>query len=368
MNEPSLNPAGPVAVQGASSGETVVPAPPSQVTPGPVASARKSGLLIRNLLAIAALCVATSFWVLSCTSWFPVVGGLLGLGGVLAWVGFISGLLTDESKNILRAEFETRVAYKPSTWRWCLGLFAVLLFVASFFGTIELRSFVNKEALVYRPHPTSSAARSASELLDVLSPFERTRRLVLTGWGERRFRVRVGGLPYEDVPVRSLFPTQLAIPASFGRRPLVLVRADSVLTANAGDPERHYALVVAVDGKVVGLIRQFSGNSVWVGCNDDVEIPESLRQSWRREFSDVPLAWLSPVSLSAGRAIEVNQTVKAWLIGDASKIPEDQEVDPAYFSNLLIIGQATERVRLDNDRILEIVVTPGSGGGNEITG
>jgi hypothetical protein len=63
------------------------PAPASVIAPSPVAaglavpqSTAPSGdtrLILRNLAAIGGLGVLILFWVLACTDWFPVVGGLL---------------------------------------------------------------------------------------------------------------------------------------------------------------------------------------------------------------------------------------------------------------------------------------------------
>lgn len=56
------------------------------------AEADKPRLFAFNLVTLLVLGVALSFWTLYYTEAFPVVGGLLGLTGVFAWIGFIASL------------------------------------------------------------------------------------------------------------------------------------------------------------------------------------------------------------------------------------------------------------------------------------
>ena len=52
-----------------------------------------------NLFTLLAIGVVTSGWILYYTDYFPVVGGLLGLGGLFAWVAFLSNIIDENRKK-----------------------------------------------------------------------------------------------------------------------------------------------------------------------------------------------------------------------------------------------------------------------------
>jgi hypothetical protein len=54
-----------------------------------------SPLFVTNLLAILAVGVSFCAWILHYTEWFPAIGGILALGGVLSWLAFVSRILPD---------------------------------------------------------------------------------------------------------------------------------------------------------------------------------------------------------------------------------------------------------------------------------
>ena len=58
----------------------------------------KPRLVAANLVLLLAAGVAFCFWTIRFTDWFPVVGGLLGLTGAFAWIGFISSVIRDERR------------------------------------------------------------------------------------------------------------------------------------------------------------------------------------------------------------------------------------------------------------------------------
>src|SRR4051794_1742544 len=79
------------------------PAPPGQLR-----------YFVRNIVCLTVTGVAISLWLVQYTDFFPMVGGLLGLTGIFAWVAFLSNLVSDERKKELQAEIERRALVVPT--------------------------------------------------------------------------------------------------------------------------------------------------------------------------------------------------------------------------------------------------------------
>ncbi len=60
----------------------------------------EQGCYLLNLLLLVATGILLSAWTLYYTDLFPLVGGLLGLGGLFAWITFHSHLITEERYRI----------------------------------------------------------------------------------------------------------------------------------------------------------------------------------------------------------------------------------------------------------------------------
>ena len=58
---------------------------------------------IRNLALLSVCDVALSEWTLYYLDWFPVIGGLLGLGGLFAWLAFLANLISDRRGSSVRS-------------------------------------------------------------------------------------------------------------------------------------------------------------------------------------------------------------------------------------------------------------------------
>jgi hypothetical protein len=314
-------------------------------------------LLAKNLLALGGLGVGVSLWVLACTSWFPVVGGLLGLGGAFAWFAFISGLLTEERKNQLRAEVERVVLLRPALWKRVGGTTLGLGLLASLFGTVELRSIRGEELQILQVRAAADSAVPDERDTEVLPPLGRSRRLVFTGWTGRAFRVRIAGLPSRQIDVGPIVPTRLTVPGSFERHPLVVIRADEVLTANASDPDRRYSLAVSLGRKVIGWLPEFRGNTVWVGCDADVLLPESLQERWRREVANPPLLWSMPLSLAPETVLAPGEKAEAWILRRAAGLKTGMSVASPLFRSENIVGYGSREITVQ-ERIVEVVLGP----------
>ena len=98
-------------------------------------------LVIGNLSLLIIVGLSISWWVLYFTDYFPVVLGLLGLGGFFAWIAFVINILSDDRKKQFQEYFDKFILQKGWTISMLIGL---LLFgwivVAPNFGTLIVDS------------------------------------------------------------------------------------------------------------------------------------------------------------------------------------------------------------------------------------
>ena len=65
-----------------------------------------------NLFTLLATGVVTSGWILYYTDYFPIVGGLLGLGGLFAWIAFLSNIIDPNRKKQFQVCFDEKFLRK----------------------------------------------------------------------------------------------------------------------------------------------------------------------------------------------------------------------------------------------------------------
>jgi hypothetical protein len=302
--------------------------------------------------------VGISLWVLTCTDWFPVVGGLLGLGGAFAWIAFVSGLLTEDRKKALQLDFEKAVLLRPGLWKTVAGLAFAFGIGVSLFGTVELRSLDAKEQRVLQVQRASSSVPADEREAWILPPFESSRKLVFTGWQFQDLRVRVEGLPVETFRVGPVIPARITVPASFKLRKIAIVRADKTITEAVAAPARLYYLAVTLDDIVIGFLAEpFRGRSVWVGCHSDTELPDQLIEQWGRETPNIPLPWLSPQSLAEEISLDRGKRIEGWLLRDVTGLKVGARIDSPQFRNENVIYRQGVDLAT-RDRLLEIVLKP----------
>lgn len=285
-----------------------------------------------NLTLLIGLGLLVSWWFLHYTSLFPVIGGLLGLGGVLAWAAFVSGLITDERKEQLQHAFEDRVLLSRTTPIVLLTLGLGWATVFSFFGSVEvaaIRDAVNRTVEVYPAGAGSGEAVTArggtQELLrELFLPARGSSRFVLpTPWlGSRTYRIRVSGLPSAEVEVRAWRRRMVTVPDSFVTRPVLLLWPSPaignqlrVLLDEGGRARltvRLYENTEAEQPAEARALEDYAGEAVWVGYDREYELPQDVLDRWSRTTVDPEVAerWRSPraiggVALKAGQRVEV---------------------------------------------------------------
>ena len=262
--------------------------------------------------------VAASGWVLYYTHWFPVIGSLLGLGGLFAWVAFMSGLLTDDRKKQFQKAFENRVLLSERVWISVLILAALFALFATMHGSIVFHSLADDQGRKVEIRTSGPDGELVHELF--VPPREVQKRLVFTGWGRRGFEIKAAGLPATRIDVAPLGRTIVLSPSSFHARPVLLLRPDPRVSNNA--EQNPLRLVVWRGDKEIGSIAAgvYRGEAVWVGCDPDVQVPEQVTARWRLEMlrdnisQEVLARWASPLALATATGLQARDPMRAALL------------------------------------------------------
>jgi hypothetical protein len=294
-------------------GPAVADTPPDAALPPPELSR-----VFANLVFLVVLGVGISAWILIYTDWFPIVGGLLGLGGLFAWIAFVSGLLTKERKEQLQEKFDASFLQSHRTR---LALIAVaLLFAlwASRHGTVVVQSLGDEHARTLTITRDPPPKRTAFQRLPLhLPPRSVQKVLVATGWTGRTYRVKLSGLPAIRVKVASLGWLPVASPTKFLAHLALLIRPTERVSANM--ERMPMRLEITRGGKTWCIPKgKYRGETVWVGCEADVVVPDRLINRWRLEpgAEQNMLRWMTPLSLGEGVELEKGDRVQIALRRD----------------------------------------------------
>jgi hypothetical protein len=133
---------------------------------------------------------------------------------------------------------------------------------------------------------------------------------------------------------------RLAIPGSF-LRPVVLLRPEPKLYGELAT--LPMTLVVTV-GDVSRSIKEYHGETVWIGCERDVDIPASLVEQWRTELAESkrPLFlrnWLRSVDLEPGLEIKPGDEVQVEIKQQESPEIESPAVPSSYVKARFRVSQ-----------------------------
>lgn len=314
-----------------------------------------SPLFVTNLMAILVVGVALCAWILYYTEWFPAIGGLLALGGVLSWLAFVSRVLPNHRLEALQTWADRAILCSRITLTVLVLLAVVGLASASFLGTVQVESLRESTDRFLRVHPVNSSPGDEVRL----RAGEAFRRPVWTSlWNPATLRVKVSGYPDEVVTVRPWRREALSVPASF-ERPVVLLRPTVDLFDAVHNSPRRLSVRVAFPkglsssrppreflAQPDGQPLQFDGRSLWIGCDEDVDIPLRLEAAWRAELgasqrSSMINYWLHPraltgerLALETGSEIQVtlfdhegNKSVQEFVVRKQSDFLQEEKLD-----------------------------------------
>ncbi len=314
-----------------------------------------SPLYVTNLVAILLAGVSFCAWILYYTEWFPAIGGLLALGGVLSWLAFVSRVLPNHRLEALQTWADRAILCSRTTLAVLVLLAAAGLAFASFLGTVQVESVRESADRFLLVHPADSPPGEEVRL----RAGEVFRGPVWTSfWSPAALRVKVSGYPDELVTVRPWRREMLSVPASF-ERPVVLLRPTVDLFDLVHNSPRRLSVRVTFPGgrphsrpprefltEPDGKPLQFDGRSLWVGCDEDVDIPLRLEAAWRAELaasqrSSMINYWLHPraltgehLRLETGSEIHVtlydqegNKSVQQFVVRKQSDFLQEEKLD-----------------------------------------
>lgn len=240
---------------------------------------------IRSLALLSVCGVALSGWTLYYTDWFPVIGGLLGLGGLFAWLAFLANLISDERKAEFQEAFDAHILQeRRRVWRVVAVVGLIFVGPIPFWGTLEIESLGEEKSRIVeiRAHDASGAYDGPADARELVSPRGTVKLRVFTGWfGTSRHYVKADGLPGIVVTMPRFGRQTISLPSSFQKRAVVLARpAFNILGILRKTP---FNLTVTVNGKPFGSIDNYRGELIWLGAEADVEVPTELAARWNAE-------------------------------------------------------------------------------------
>ncbi len=279
---------------------------------------------IFNLIATVVLGVCFCWWVFHFTDWFEAVVSLLALGGVFSWIAFISRLLPEERQKALQAWADETVLCSKFTSAVICVIAALLLVASNFVGSIEVDSLqgASDRALTI----SGLGAMDAEE--ESLPASGALRRLHYTSWWSSTvWRVKVSGYPDKEVTLRPWRREEITVPGGLFR-PVVLLRPTVDLFDAVHNNARDLVITVGANSHRAAITYpavKFDGHALWIGCDEDVDVPLNLESAWRTESlaRQRPTAfyyWLRPkipgppALLEAGTEIKITWTT--WLAND----------------------------------------------------
>ena len=261
-----------------------------------------------NLCLIGLMGVVASFWVIRFTDWFPVVGGLLALGGVFSWLAFVSKILEKARVNAIKRWVDETILSRRRTTFGVVALLVSGSAVAGLYGTIQIQSLSGGAAsavFVERMGNVPHAKPGAGLPNHILTSENPLRLLVFTGWppfigDSSNYRVKQQGYPDIVVRIRPYRRVELISPRDLRRNVVLLLPTLPVRAALAAEGGR---LEVELDGKDKYEVEDYKGTAIWIGTDADTDISA---EAWREMKGIDPSErllniWLPATTLTENR-------------------------------------------------------------------
>ena len=278
-----------------------------------------------NFFVFIALGVSFLFWVGKHTDWLPLLGNMLGLGGIFAWAAFFLGMVKDQRKAQLKDGLDGVL----NSGRFTLVLtvaFLGLFVWAGGQGSITLESRDPGQTHYLKLQKTDA---KAFELR--LPPGMVRRKSFFCRWSPKQVELKVPGLPKNRFSVKPFRSNKVILPQHLYRS-VVLFRPDPLFTKFAleGDPLKiEIEHQTEADGPWKPLCKPFDykGTSIWLGCEGDVAIPPSQLSEWALEVPEgmkgrnqVLTRWSQVAAPAPTYQPEENQTLRITITN--TKIPK----------------------------------------------
>jgi hypothetical protein len=176
----------------------------------------------------------------------------------------------------------------------------ILTVAAGFVGTLELHGPAGSAL------PRKVVLRAGdSDDGDRLKLTGTLRQPVRTSWwAPRRVRVKLSGYPEATDTVAPWSRTTLVAPDEFLREVVVLRPDEELLKMVANNP---MPLVVRLASQPAAAYRVegYRGQTIWIGCDEDVDVPADVLESWKAELTSRNQIrqlhlWSRPIALPSG--------------------------------------------------------------------
>jgi len=292
-------------------------------------------------------------WVLYFTDLFPVIGGLLGLGGLFAWIAFLGNVVSDDRKKELQSLFEKNCLQR--LWFLVAILCVVVAFailVPAKHGTIVINNAQHDRPRTVAIQPVDDADGANSLVVPARGE---ARHVVTTGiFGTRSFRVKAEGLPWLDRQVSWFDRQPVEITGDFRRRHIVLIRPHAEKLRIFGNVSRTLRVTISggcqTPDQALYAHAGYRGGTAWLGAAADVDPTTDLTLDWRLElerakidnFQRYRAMWSRPVSLSDD-AVTAGTTISACVTRDDN-------------SAEIVSGQVTLPDPLTGPTIIEVIM------------
>jgi len=251
-------------------------------------------LLWLNFFALLPLAVGVSYWLIEYTDWFAGAMTLLTLGGVLSSVAFLVQLMPPAARSNAQSWFQRKVLGNRRLPPIVLALGAGFWLFSLCVGSIELtlaEGSTDRRVLLEPPAVSKGAELwvkpgHPERLLFWKAPFR-----------PAAVAIKVSGYPRLKTTASSWHLRELRAPNAFLRRVLLLRPATQYILQHRNNP---LAASVVIDREKYPVT--IGADAVWVGCDEDVAVPESTQLRWLAEVPPdlhhlVRLHWLRPRGL-----------------------------------------------------------------------
>jgi len=277
-----------------------------------------------NLVLLGFLGVLVCGWILYFSDWFEVVGGLLALGGAFTWLAFVLKIIREDRIHEMQGWIEKRILGRKLTRVVLLSVIFVGIVLSQLLGTIQVdlyRESVDRDVFIYE---LDKAKPDPMRL-----PAGRSLRVVRwTNWFGTKYLVKVSGYPDRVELLYPLWRTELRVPTSF-RRQVFFVRPSADVSEKIHAEAQTLMLTVEHSNgqKYASKIAPipYRGQAFWIGCDDDVEVPQVLQEQWVPGLQQVQRLelvneWRRPVAIAPGVKLEKGDQVKVELKNDAGTV------------------------------------------------
>jgi hypothetical protein len=242
--------------------------PPKESPPRPIT--RRFTL---NVVCLIVLGVGLLWWLGHFTDSFAEAAAVLSLGGALSWLAVMLRVIPDEAKKAGQSGLFGFLG-TPLLTRLVAAAALLLLLLSLCARPLELTL---AEGVSDRPVWFDAPASADPHWLSKGKPV----RYVFWAWPfqPRSVRIKISGYPSKQEAVTPWHLPKVRAPQHFVRRVLVLRPTREFAEIHAF--ERMKATIeVTTEGAVATYPALLGERAVWVGCDEDVEVPDAVREEW----------------------------------------------------------------------------------------